>query len=105
MALTLLCNLLVACQALRPTSLIWYLSKISLPEVTQLAEQEGPTPSRRRKQRALLCLVGGFGAGIAVGAVIGVTLWTPLAGLALGISLGAGMGGVPASLYYFGDFE
>jgi len=68
-----------------------------------MAEQDRPTPSPRRKQKALLWLVGGFGAGIVVGVAIGVTAWTPLAGLALGISLGAGMGGVPASLYYLGD--
>ncbi|PWG65385.1 hypothetical protein [Sediminicurvatus halobius] len=70
-----------------------------------MAEQQELTRSGRRTQKALLCLIGGFGAGIAVGVAIGFTVSTPAVGVALGISLGAGMGGVPASLYYFGDLE
>jgi len=70
-----------------------------------MAENERSSPSDPRKRKAMLCFVGGFGTGIAVGVAIGLTVWTPVAGLALGICLGSGMGGVPASLYYFGDLE
>lgn len=62
-----------------------------------------PDPSGQRKKKALIWLVGGLGSGLAVGFTVGLTVWAPLEGIALGIALGSGMGGVPASLLYFGD--
>jgi hypothetical protein len=62
-------------------------------------------PNHPGRQKALICLIGGFGSGIAIGVAVGFTVWNPLAGLGLGIALGSGIGGVPASLYYFGDLE
>lgn len=70
-----------------------------------MANKGGQRPSGEQKRKALICLLVGFGFGLAVGATIGFTVWSPLEGVSLGIALGAGIGGVPAALYYFGDLR
>lgn len=66
-----------------------------------MAKKEKPNLSSQ--QKALSWLIGGLGFGMAIGVAIGLTFWEPFEGLALGIALGSGIGGVPASLYYFGE--
>lgn len=62
-------------------------------------------PKFSRQEKAVICLIGGLGSGIAIGTAIGFTVWSPLEGLAFGLALGSGTGGVPATLYYFGNWE